>query len=520
MNRYLLTLILGLLLVMVTTGCGTSGSGGTGGDSGGLIGFTTPQSYAMVVGTVKDLDGNALDGVEVLVSGVTSATNNQGYFALPRIAEANTATVSFKKPGYVLQSRTVHPRIGESSFINVQLAKKSADQLFNAGAGVEAANGGAIISIPPNSLMLANGTPYAGDAKISVTAFDPTTSKGHSAFPGRFEGVQADGSVIPFRSLGFIDVTPVTNTGAELQLKNGATADVTIPIGAGTLANAPATIPLWFFNPQDGRWHEEGIATRNGNVYHGKIKHFSIWNCDVGLRRAFVIGRVINCTEDGKPVKGARVTIQNQLAGWSSGEDSTPEDGTFRIPVNADEPVNLWAEKGGQKSRPLNFTAPARDQTHNVGDICLGVPKVQIVLSWGDKPLDLDAHLTIPLGNSRKHIFFGHKSESGAQLDTDDTSAYGPEMITVFKLNDGIYRYSIHHFTGDGQISTSRAFVHMTIDGLGIFEMHAPGTSKGVGDVWSLWDIRVNAGHVINLTALNTLENNRRADDSSAFSPR
>lgn len=414
----------------------------------------------------------------------------------------------------------MHTRVGESTFIDAHLARKSQETSFNAGSGVQATNGGATITIPPSSLVTATGAAYTGAAKIAVTAFDPSTRTGQDAFPGRFEGVQTNGTTIPFRSLGFVDFSPVTDAGAPLQLKPGARADIIIPVSPVQLATAPATIPLWFFNPQDSKWHEEGSAVLSGGAYRATITHFSIWNCDVGVYRAYVIGRVINCADAGQPVRGARVSIRNLNAGWTSGEDSTPAEGTFRIPVNAGEPVDLWAEKGGQTSRHLSFTAPPRDQTYDTGDICLGVPKIQIVLTWADKPVDLDAHLTIPNSSgSRDHLYFSQPNIGDAQLDTDDTNGYGPEIISVYKLHDGVYRYSVHHFAGEGLISTSRAYVHMAIEGKGIFEMRPPASSKGVGDVWGLWNISVQGGNVVQLTAPETLVNDKSANDADAFNP-
>lgn len=486
-------------LLALTIGCSSSTSGPGGGGNKKLEEYSTPQNYAMVVGTVKNPEGSPIGDVEVSVGGLKVSTNNQGYFALAQIPENPATVVNFKKATFIPQTKRLHTRIGESSFLEVTLAPQAGAATFSAGAGVNASNGGARVIIPPGSLILPDGNAYTGPAKISVTAFDPSTASGHKAFPGNFEGVQADGEVIPFRSLGFVDITPTTPEGVPLQLREGAEAEIEVPIGPSLLASAPDTLPLWFFNTQDGQWHEEGVAVRSGNIYRSKVRHFSIWNCDVGLRRAWVIGRVINCTEDGRPVKGARVTIQNVFAGWSSGESSTPDDGTFRIPVNANEPVNLWADKGGLKSAVKNFTAPGRDQTYDVGDICLGVPKVQIVLTWGIQPVDLDAHLTIPTANQRSHLFFSRKNIGNANLDTDDTSSFGPEIVSVFKLHNGMYRYSVHHFSGEGNISTSKAHVHMTIEGQGIFQMDPPGNARGRGDLWVLWDFEVRDGRVVNI---------------------
>lgn len=518
MRETLLTAIGALTIATVLAGCGKSDNAGPAKKD--LTQFTIPQSYALVVGTVRDLNNRVLGDVRVETNGQAVATNTQGYFAASRLPEAEHLVVTFQKEGFVPQTKVVHTRIGQNSRIDAFLAPRASETRFEAGQGVTAAHGVAAISIPANALQTPDGELYTGPAKISITPFDPTSDQGMLAFPGKFEGVGADGQVIPFRSLGFVDVTPLTADGRPLQLRPGISADITVPIAQGARANAPDKLPLWFFNPRDGQWHEEGSAVKSGSVYTGKINHFSIWNCDVGYRRAYVIGRVLNCSEDGQPVMGARVSIQNVRAGWTSGEDSTPADGKFRIPVNADEPVDLWAEKGGQKSQHKKFTAPGPDQTYDVGDICLGVPRVQIVLSWGPRPLDLDSHLTVPNGASaRGHVFFGHKSDSDTQLDTDATRGFGPEIVTVFKFHDGVYRYSIHHFAGDGNLTGSNAYVHMTIEGLGIFEMTPPQGAQGRGDVWSLWDFEVKNGRVSRLNALATLENGKKAQDSSAFSP-
>lgn len=511
--KSLLVLSLGLFF----NGCG--GSAETPKDPN-YVSATTPQTYALVVGTVKDELGSALGDVNVSGLSQESVTNVQGYFALSHLPENDRAAISFNKDGYVFQSKTVHTRIGESSFLDVVMTRKSAEGTFNASRGVQASNGGATVNIPAGGLVTADGAIYNGEAKISITVFDPSTKPGHDIFPGRFEGVQKNGEVIPIRSLGFIDVTPTTADGQPLQLKPGTFANVVIPVPANLLASAPATIPLWYFNPVDGQWHEEGSAQLDNNVYRGRIPHFSIWNCDVGLRRAFVTGRVLDCGEEGLPVRGARVTIQNVRAGWSSGEDSTPENGRFNIPVNASEAVTLVAAKGGQTSQPpLAFTAPGENQTVDVGDVCIGVPKIQIVLKWEKNPEDLDAHLTIPTTGTRDHVYYSNRNGESAKLDTDDTNGFGPEMISVFKLYDGIYRYSVHHYRGTGTLSNAGAHVYMTVDKLGIFEMTPPADAKGTGDVWNLWDIKVSGKKVIELIPLMNFKNEKTASDLSAFSP-
>lgn len=73
---------------------------------------------------------------------------------------------------------------------------------------------------------------------------------------------------------------------------------------------------------------------------------------------------------------------------------------------------------------------------------------IRIVLDWGDRPRDLDAHLT-KAGDY--HISYRHKrvSDDGtAKLDRDDTNGNGPETITVNQVDDrNTYTYKVHNFS-------------------------------------------------------------------------
>ncbi len=79
----------------------------------------------------------------------------------------------------------------------------------------------------------------------------------------------------------------------------------------------------------------------------------------------------------------------------------------------------------------------------------------RVVLTWGSSPGDLDAHLTGPNATdaTRFHIYYPSASRGSvsinpfALLDVDDTSSFGPETITLTRLNSGVYRYSVHDFT-------------------------------------------------------------------------
>ena len=91
-----------------------------------------------------------------------------------------------------------------------------------------------------------------------------------------------------------------------------------------------------------------------------------------------------------------------------------------------------------------------------------GSTAINIVLTWGNTPSDLDSHLTGPNsdGSTRFHVYYASRGSTTAQpfagLDVDNTSGRGPETITITQMNSGTYRYSVHDFS-DRSSTTSSA---------------------------------------------------------------
>ena len=104
-------------------------------------------------------------------------------------------------------------------------------------------------------------------------------------------------------------------------------------------------------------------------------------------------------------------------------------------------------------------------------------------------------------------------------LDTDDVDSYGPEIITVTALHDGVYRYSVHHYSGTSTISSSGASVSMFVEGRGIYSLTPPAGATSVDDVWRLWDITVSGGKVTAVTPVNSFIANASASDITKFNP-
>ncbi len=498
-----------VLTSIVVAGCSGGGGGAT-------------ESYSIVIGTVTDTSGTKLGDVAVTTGTLTANTNSQGYFSINNVPVTDHLVVNFAKDNFVTATQVTTTKKGESMFLNAVMASKATPQTMNATTGGTVSYSGASVVIPANGLVTASGSTYTGTANVALTVFDPTTLAGQASFPGEFIGVTKDGQEIPFASYGFIDISAKDSGGNLLKLADGKTATINIPIPASLVSSAPTTMPLWYFNENDGKWHEETTGTKSGNVYTGTITHFSVWNSDVGYDRGYVKGRVEDCTTH-TPIECARVNIRGITPRncWTSGETCTDSDGGFNIPVDANSTFSLVASKNGTDSDLQTLSAPGTESTKDIGIICLNAPKIKIMTTWGANPADLDAHLTYPAatGTTREHVYYGGAGDGSVTLDTDAQNGFGPEIITVFVLHDGVYRFSVHHYNGTGTISTSGANVDMVISGKGIYHKTPPGGATAVDDAWALWDITVANDEVTSVKDLDTIQHNVSSSDTAAFSP-
>ncbi len=199
--------------------------------------------------------------------------------------------------------------------------------------------------------------------------------------------------------------------------------------------------------------------------------------------------QVLSATVKNKVVAGAKITFQKQ--GESSVAGKTNSRGKIVLspaPFNGidDDSVLLIIKAAGYSN--LVVKCPCNGLTYALSDR-MKRSSIRVVLNWGAKPLDLDSHLSFPNG----HIYYRQKKGRNAWLDVDDTDSYGPETITIKKLNPGQnYVYAIHNFS-DRKLSKSR---HLGASKAKIFVYRGNSlkkvyyvTPKNFGTLWVLFGI-------------------------------
>ncbi len=134
---------------------------------------------------------------------------------------------------------------------------------------------------------------------------------------------------------------------------------------------------------------------------------------------------------------------------------------------------------------------------------------MRVVLTWGSSPSDLDSHMTYtPQGSSStQHIYYGYKNYYGSNgheisLDVDDTSSYGPETVTVSNIQNGVYTYYIHNFSGGSSaLANSGATIKIYLGGstTPTYTLYVP---SGYGLYWNVFTYNSVTGE---FTITNTI---------------
>lgn len=136
----------------------------------------------------------------------------------------------------------------------------------------------------------------------------------------------------------------------------------------------------------------------------------------------------------------------------------------------------------------------------------------RIVLTWGERPWDLDSHLYVTKqGEESYHVWYWNMvhyedGEIVAQLDIDDTWSEGPETITVTVVVDKelSYHYYVQDYTNGSnssstELSLSGASVQVYNGERLIKSYTVPMNEKGTR--WNVFEIM--NGKLVDINTIN-----------------
>ena len=228
------------------------------------------------------------------------------------------------------------------------------------------------------------------------------------------------------------------------------------------------------------------LLLKNPNVYAGgcwdlKEKE-DLEFLELDGKMVFSFKDAVTC----EPIEGATVIFGPKKM-------TTDFQGRVSLPVKLFEKLNdavipLKVEKDGY----IALKTTVRVMAGTVWDKFFLLTKklplnsARFVLSWGEKPRDLDLHLV----GSDFHISYRNMKSyaNQAELDRDDTNGYGPETITLQRIEASKrYVLYVHNYSNDAKIN-QKARVYIYLNNRLDRVITLPQTSKRIVKVLEIYN--------------------------------
>ena len=310
--------ILLLLTFFCFVSCNNEATGGSETPS------TTPPSATLLesfgnltdsdfMGRIVDMQNNAVSGAMVQIGNSTTDTDINGVFII-RNAQVyeKFAFIKVEKAGFLHGSRSVVPTAG-INHVKIMLLPQTVTETVSSGtdATVSLSNGAAVNL--SGSYSNSDGSDYTGNVQVTLHLLNPTDEDMQQQMPGMLLAENLQNEARMLETLGMLAVELRSETGETLNLSEGTTATLTVPLDPETLAGAPNEIPLWYFDEDNGYWIEEGSATLQGTNYVGTVSHFSFWNCDIPTEYVNICLNISDA--NNTPLSNIRVKIESEFNG-------------------------------------------------------------------------------------------------------------------------------------------------------------------------------------------------------------
>jgi len=171
----------------------------------------------------------------------------------------------------------------------------------------------------------------------------------------------------------------------------------------------------------------------------------------------------------GEGVAAATIQLRsgiNTTSGEIVASTTSLADGSFSITCNGGNYTGEISKSGYITEYLTLICIGGQTRENQNGSLTpvIETGQTRIILTWGEQPEDLDAHLTGPLATGERfHLYYWY-SEDGdgspwpdhVKLDIDDTDSFGPETTTIYNQRVGTYRFSVHDYS-NSELAVSTA---------------------------------------------------------------
>lgn len=292
------------------------------------ITFPSEKITASLFGQVVDQSGDYVQDAQVSIGNYTRNSDEDGMVYFKDIEmNARGTYIKIEKEGFLLGAKMINPRENKTSYIKAKLIEKQLlGQITAAQGGTVTTSDNANITLPANGIKDQSGNAYSGTVNVYGAWLNPSAEDIFEIMPGDLRAVDQEGDFKQLATFGMIGVELESESGEALQIMDGHKATIEMPVPDDLADQAPASIPLWHFDENNGYWIEEGVAQLENGKYNGQVAHFSFWNCDYPYDWVNMTGSIT--TSSGTGIYGLQVSIQIAPNG-STGYGYTDNEGVF-----------------------------------------------------------------------------------------------------------------------------------------------------------------------------------------------
>ncbi len=309
-----------------------------------IINLPTSPVEGSVSGLVTDVNG-PLAQVQVQLMGQTIETDDQGLFSFNDIELDREGTlVKATATSYINGSRVFYPSADNNNFVHIRMQLPFIDDFSSANGG--------LVQIQEASILLPSGDyvtavdRYSGSITTKGLWLDPTKEDFYQSMPGDLRGINEEDELVSLVPFGMIKLSLENNLSQELDLPLGTTAELNMPIPTALLNAAPQTIPLYYYEAENGVWIQEGFAEKEDGFYKGEVNHFTFWTCASSHEIINLSGQILI---DGQVAANTLISLNDTAQGFSI-TLSTSDSGHFmiRVPSGLDLTLSTQGDCNGE----------------------------------------------------------------------------------------------------------------------------------------------------------------------------
>ncbi|OQW91280.1 MAG: hypothetical protein BWK78_05080 [Thiotrichaceae bacterium IS1] len=339
----------------------------------------------------------------------------------------------------------------------------------------------------------ASATGFTGGQALEVTPPPPPVF-GTTGF-GQFQGLVYDGTskqplnVVPVRVT--VNGTPLPSTTGHQTNAGGhyETDMVPVGVGYGLAIEAANYIAEQIF----------GLEVTDRKVR--EVETINLVPAQFAGKLGNITGKVRNAL-DNQPISNLMVNVRryiNNRIGGAVKTTQTDQSGNFKLEGLNSGNYTIELSGTGLITRYVTALSIAGQPTQVdvVMSPELGNALYRIVLTWNNAT-DLDAHLTGPNEQGgRFHIYFNVPGSSNAEeapyawLNRDDADGFGPETMSIFELQQGVYRFSVHDYKNG--TSTASRILADSMAKVDVYSRNGLAASFNVpnqeGTLWTVFEI-------------------------------